>query len=98
MPSVKRGRLYGDWGRGVQFEIGGVCQAAFASRLAPTVDRCRTQKQCGSEPARERAGSDAEDLQSSFFIRPASAANGLCVALAIFGVLREPSPKYCWSV
>jgi len=35
---------------------------------------------------------------SSFFINPASAAKGLWVALAIFGVLREPSPKYCWSV
>ncbi len=36
--------------------------------------------------------------QSSFFINPAKAAKGLCVALAIFGVLSEPSPKYCWSV
>src|SRR5471030_369442 len=35
---------------------------------------------------------------SSFFISPANAANGLCVALATFGVLREPSLKYCWSV
>ncbi|OWP72831.1 hypothetical protein CEC48_05500 [Pseudomonas sp. K2I15] len=39
-----------------------------------------------------------EGLQSSFFISPANAANGLCVALAIVGLLVEPSPKYCWSV
>jgi len=38
------------------------------------------------------------DYQSSFFINPANAANGLCVALAIVGLLVEPSPKYCWSV
>lgn len=33
--------------------------------------------------------------QSSFFISPANAANGLWVALAILGLLREPSSKYC---
>ena len=32
---------------------------------------------------------------SSFFISPASAANGLWVALAIFGLLVELSEKYC---
>ncbi len=37
-------------------------------------------------------------IHSSFFISPASAANGLWVALAVFGVLSEPSAKYCWSV
>lgn len=34
-------------------------------------------------------------LAHSFFINPASAANGLCVAFATEGVLREPSVKYC---
>jgi len=29
---------------------------------------------------------------------PASPANGLWVALAMLGVLVEPSLKYCWSV
>ena len=32
---------------------------------------------------------------SSFFISPANAANGLWVALAIFGLLVELSEKYC---
>jgi len=31
----------------------------------------------------------------SFFSMPASAANGLWVALAMLGVLVEPSLKYC---
>jgi hypothetical protein len=31
----------------------------------------------------------------SFFINPASAANGLWVALAVFGLLVELSEKYC---
>ena len=48
--------------------------------------------------AREGASPVYDYLQSSFFINPASAANGLCVALAIFGELNEPSLKYCWSV
>lgn len=34
----------------------------------------------------------------SFFNMPASPANGLWVALAMLGVLVEPSLKYCWSV
>jgi len=34
----------------------------------------------------------------SFFINPASAAKGLWVALAVFGLLVELSEKYCWSV
>ena len=40
-------------------------------------------------------GNDQLAGYSSFFIRPANAANGLCVALAIVGELSEPSPKYC---
>ncbi|TPG80348.1 hypothetical protein EAH78_03810 [Pseudomonas arsenicoxydans] len=39
MPSGKKRRLYGDWGRGVQFEIGGVRAIAFASKPAPTFNR-----------------------------------------------------------
>lgn len=34
----------------------------------------------------------------SFFISAARPANGLWVATATFGVLSEPSLKYCWSV
>ena len=53
---------------------------------------------CGSWLACDEAGTGKEKLQSSFFINPANAANGLCVALAMLGLLVEPSPKYCWSV
>ncbi|KAB0512254.1 hypothetical protein F7R05_18815 [Pseudomonas koreensis] len=36
---------------------------SFASRLAPTGDLCRSQIQCGSEPAREEARTVAEKLK-----------------------------------
>jgi hypothetical protein len=85
------------------WEIGGGRAIAIASKLSPTGSLVYTKfvndrYLCGSELARDGARSGNEDLQSSFFINPANAANGLCVALAIFGVLSEPSPKYCWSV
>ncbi|MNN94160.1 hypothetical protein D3C81_2127380 [compost metagenome] len=55
-----------------------------------------------SQKKRDYTGSPAAaggcvDSQS-FFSKPASPANGLCVALAMLGVLVEPSLKYCWSV
>ena len=54
-----------------------------ASRLLPS-------------PLHSRVGiRNKEAFYSSFFINPASAAKGLCVALAVFGLLVELSEKYC---
>ncbi|NTZ97395.1 hypothetical protein FCH79_19190 [Pseudomonas koreensis] len=36
MPSGKRGRLYGDWGRAGRFEICGVWSGLIAGKPAPT--------------------------------------------------------------
>ena len=60
------------------------------------VNRVRWLYDCfAAERGQAPSPQDQGRLQSSFFINPANAANGLCVALAIFGVLSEPSSKYC---
>ncbi|MVV50798.1 hypothetical protein EJA72_21530 [Pseudomonas sp. PB120] len=42
----------------------GVCSGAIASKLAPTLDLCRPQKPCGSEPARDGGTSFNNNLCS----------------------------------
>lgn len=85
----------GDYTGAVGIKICVACEAAIAGKPTPTGGM---HSKGGSGLARDEAVTGSDELQSSFFINPANAANGLCVALAIVGLLVEPSPKYCWSV
>ncbi|RRW61851.1 hypothetical protein EGJ53_22255 [Pseudomonas fluorescens] len=44
-------------------------QYAFASKLAPTLDLCRSPIQCGSELAREGAICNGKNLADTLFSR-----------------------------
>ncbi|RRW57929.1 hypothetical protein EGJ55_05775 [Pseudomonas moraviensis] len=51
-------------GQALTSESDGACAGLFASRLAPTLDLCRTQP-CGSEPARESDIRYSTNIRSS---------------------------------
>ncbi|PKH84338.1 hypothetical protein CXF97_02675 [Pseudomonas sp. Choline-02u-1] len=53
-------------------EVGGAHNAAFASRLAPTLDLWRSRNPCGSEPAREEARNPTAKHQPRTRLRTAT--------------------------